>query len=699
MTKTATALLVVLLCAALAPAKNLSVAMLDFQYQGENLGKRWYATALPEALLQQLLKNEGVSVMPAPQVRLHRNNLKKGNKPSDIYTFGSLLDLDYFLSGEYQITDTAFTVTLSVWDLRKQRMEALTIEGKEGRFFDLSAKLAEAFLKSAAPGKPFKPAPPPAKSEPLFGIYAKAMDEYAQNRLPEAMFSTRRALDFDKDYAPALLLLARLYSRSGQKAKALAAVKRVYDRNPGDCEVVAEYARFLTLSAKTGAALKLLKENKSLCAGSYFLNSAFGAAYLEEGFFTVAISYLVKAINADPGITEEVFLLGKAYLGSEDYPKAQASFEKAVALEGDNPMYRCMLGIAYRSGGDLIRAVKILEELLVRNPDFLPATFQLAYAYNMLGWQKKALQVLNIALPRNPASSDLLTGLAVTYMKLGEDAQAEAFFKKAMESDPASPTVLNNYGVFMLEKKRDRDAARLLSKALEKDVRNPGIALNLATAYERLGRYEEARKNLELAVESSPGNVDARKKLSNIYRATGQNEKALSILAEVLSLNAQDYESKIEYARLLLVMGRKEEGVNVLEDVVRNNPGNNDYLYLLAESYNSIEWYDIALLKLEKLLEKNPNNARVLRLLGEIYFKKASKDGRINKELGLKCLFYAKNAYTLAPDNPAAVVWYARALYDFKNDPATAYPLFQKALGMDLAPEMRKEVKRYLKGK
>ena len=268
-----------------------------------------------------------------------------------------------------------------------------------------------------------------------------------------------------------------------------------------------------------------------------------------------------------------------------------------------------------------------------------------------------------------------------------------------MDHDSKSPTVLNNYGVFMLEKKRDRDAVRLFSRALDVDPRNAGVCINLAAACAHLGRMDAAQKNLEIAIEASPGNVEARKKLAAIYRSTGQNDKAQSLLGELLALNNLDYEAKIEYARLLLSMGQKEQGVNVLEDVVKNNPGNNDYLYLLAEAYNSIEWYDIAQLKLEKLLEKNDKNAAVLRLLGEIHFKKAQKGGKAVEELGLKALYYLKNAYTLAPDNPSAVFWYAKALYDFKKDAANAFPLFQKALGMNLTPDQRKETERYLKRK
>jgi hypothetical protein len=39
--------------------------------------------------------------MEARQMRIHRLNHKKGNTPSDLYRFGDVLDLDFFLSGEY----------------------------------------------------------------------------------------------------------------------------------------------------------------------------------------------------------------------------------------------------------------------------------------------------------------------------------------------------------------------------------------------------------------------------------------------------------------------------------------------------------------------------------------------------------------------------------------------------------------------
>jgi tetratricopeptide (TPR) repeat protein/TolB-like protein len=686
-----------LILASLTLGQNLSVAFLDFQYKGEDNSKKWYSPSFAEGLRYYLSAQKNVSVMSAKQIRIHRENHKKGNKPADIYQFGDILDIDFLISGDYDVAKKIISITFNVWNIKKRKLKVIRLSQKEGIFLTFTSQIAKTFLGLANPGIKYRQIKPLVRSEQIFGVYATAIDQYVHGQNAKAIYSLRRTLEFSERFSPAHLLLAQLYDQTGQQELSVKTIKNGFKLDPENCEYQAKYAKILLRSGNAKKALQLLKDNKSICGSAFCTNKTFGLIYLEQGFFIIAISYFVKAINMNPTNTELYYLLGKSYVGSENYDKAIELLEKTVKLEPKNPKYTCMLGIAYREANRISRAVKVLEDLLGRQPDYLPATFHLGASYNTLGWHKKALQVLSRALEKHPKDPEILAGLGMVHMHMKKPKAGESFFQKALQIAPKSPIVLNNFGVMKMETKDYRGAAALLTKALKFKKRNAGICYNLGFSYYRLNKLKKAEKYLLLTLESSPGNIEARKLLKDIYERTEDYEKGMAVLTEIINLDNRDYDSKVDYGKLLMRAGQKEQGVGVFEDVVKNNPGNNDYLFLLAEAYKKIQWFDIAILKLERILLKNTKNPRVITLLGEIYYLKALKDRDDYTELGLKSLFHLKKAYNLDRQDPNTVFWYGKILYEYKKDRQTAFPLFQQCLQKEISPGRKKEIKRMLK--
>ncbi|OGJ90677.1 MAG: hypothetical protein A2487_18830 [Candidatus Raymondbacteria bacterium RifOxyC12_full_50_8] len=692
--------LLLLLCIVLASicwSREAAVALLPFQYKGDDAGKRWYGPALSEAVRTILSAQKEISLMGGRQTFFHRKNHKKGNKPAEIYLFGQTLDLDFFISAEYACADSVLSVEFSLWDLRGQKKEVLMKKGPEDQFFEIASDMCAGFVKGASNKAAYKQVYRPEMAPNVFGIYAIACDEYCIGQVPEAIYSSHRVLSFSPKFAPAHGLLARLYLEAGQTERALLAIKTACDLDPGNGEYAGIHAEALRQMGKRDKALKLLKDVRPACTRPELLNAVFGRIYLDEGFFVIAQSYFVKSLSAEPGVTDLFYQLGKAYLGSEEYGKAVVELEKAVRLEPASPLYRCMLGVANRDGGKIIKAIAILEQLIEDQPDFLPATFHLAYAYNMLDWQKKALQILEQAAEKHPESPELQAGLGITYTRMDSIRYAEEHFKKALRINAKSPIVLNNYGVALAEAGRHSDATGYFKKALVYDPRNPGILFNLGKSCIAVNKYRDAEKYLLIAVESSPGNSEARKLLADIYQKLGEVDNAISALTELLAADPGDYKSQILYATLLVRRGEAEHGVSVLENVVKQNPGNLDYLYLLSNAYKLMEWYDIAILKLEKMLRENPKNALLLSQLGEIYYLKALKNKDQYDKLAMQAMYYLKSAFTLEPENTNTLYWYGRVLWEYKNDTATAQEFFRKCLRTGVDETRKKEIARYLK--
>ncbi len=295
--------------------KTVTVGILDFQYNGDDNSKSWYGPAFMEACRVQISSQADFCVTPPRQLYIHRQNHKKGNKPSDIYNFGALLDLDFLLSGEYTVEDKSINVTMNIWDIRSGRMSSVKQSGVEDKYSSLPPKLCAAFLKTARSNVNFVEASNPIQSDKIFGIYAKAMEQYSMGNLSEAIYSARRAIDLSPNYVPALMLLTDLYISTGQEPLALETAKKAFSEAPDDCDALSVYARALLFSKDRESSLKKLKSEKAQCQNSFAFNDALGRNYLEDGMYTIAVSCFVKAISVNPGITELYYLTGKAYLG------------------------------------------------------------------------------------------------------------------------------------------------------------------------------------------------------------------------------------------------------------------------------------------------------------------------------------------------------------------------------------------------
>lgn len=694
-----------LLSFSVSHCKVNAVGIMDFTYTGTDASKEWLGKAIAEALSMRLNVQNNVTVMAAKQMRLHRINHKKGNKPADVFSFGDLLDQDFLLSSEYSFYHDTLKLITNVWNVRKQSTNILSFDiYYTDNIFSVTDSVALAVLRSIS-GDSVRLASGfmwPNVTQSAFAVYAVAKDHEAHGRFSEALYACKRAVELSSMFVEAQLLLVSLKLQSGQHKSAMKIIKPLLKSNPDNCRIVAAYGSALLASGKADQAIAFLKFKRAFCSEDPDFSEVFARAYLQEGFFVIAISLFIKTITMRPGFSDLYYSMGRAYYESEEYQKAVKAIERAVALEPDNSNYRCWYGMACREADDKIRAIRILEKLSIDKPDYLPASFQLAATYNDLNWTKNAYQSLQRPLQEHPNNSELFAMMAVTLFKMGKMAEADSFFSKALKQASSSSMVLNNFGVYNLAAKNYSKAVKYLSKAIKIDKRNPGIAYNLASAYFKLDKRKPAEKYLKITLESSPKHLAARRLMADIKKLDDDYEGQLLILSEIIALDPNDFDTKLEYARLLSIVGRKEDGIAIMEEIVKNNPGNIDYMIVLINAYKEIRWLDVAIIKLDNIFAKNPQNTVVAGLLGELITMKLTDGGRFvgkDNPNALKALYLLKLAHSADPNRPETLFWYGKALYEFKKDIEGARQLFKQCSRRGLPASIQKEIDAYLKRK
>jgi Flp pilus assembly protein TadD len=200
--------------------------------------------------------------------------------------------------------------------------------------------------------------------------------------------------------------------------------------------------------------------------------------------------FIIRAAGRADGPTQAVrarwaWILkarGDLYLRSGDYRSAVASYERANAVQGDDPSILRSLGVAY-----------------ARVSEFDPA----------IAYLKRALEL-------NPNQSQARVDLGTTLLQRGDVAGATAAFREAVRISPVDPVGYANLGLALARGGSVSEALEPLQKAVSLDPSLAEAHFVLATAYAGLGRFQEARSQVERGLEFDPRNDQARQMLQEI---------------------------------------------------------------------------------------------------------------------------------------------------------------------------------------
>jgi TolB-like protein len=179
----------------------------------------------------------------------------------------------------------------------------------------------------------------------------------------------------------------------------------------------------LNLSSSEAARLKL-DEPADPLAYEYYLR---GVDLYARSDFPLAIRMLEKSSEIDPHYALTWAYLGRSYNasasfqleGREYYRKAQAAFDRALALQPDQIETRVYIANFFTDTGKVEQAVPLLRESLKANPHHAELHWELGYAYRFAGMLKESIAECEQARGLDPGVKINSSALNA-YLYLGE---------------------------------------------------------------------------------------------------------------------------------------------------------------------------------------------------------------------------------------------------------------------------------------
>ncbi len=204
------------------------------------------------------------------------------------------------------------------------------------------------------------------------------------------------------------------------------------------------------------------------------------------------------------------------------------------------------------------------------------------------------------------------------------------------------------------------EAVIWFKKALQQDPEMTKVHYRLGEVYDKKGEVSLAYAELSRAVEQDPQMKEARKKLAFLLIENRALDQAITVCEQFLKVNGNDqdiylilgnslvYKKKFEEAvqvfkeglklypehsllalnlgRTLIIKGDVEEGLAIMESLALEEPDNIGVQIALAQIYEKLERFGLAVLTVEAVKEKFPKNPLPFFFLAQLSMKKNQPD-------------------------------------------------------------------------
>jgi tetratricopeptide (TPR) repeat protein len=477
---------------------------------------------------------------------------------------------------------------------------------------------------------------------------------YAVNdRISDAVEALGSALRVKPQYALALISMAEVQYRAGQKERAEETFRQISALPDPRYEPL--YGSYLFAVGKRDAALgefeRLARKHPKDRAGRTRLIET----YLALGRVGDAEQVITRALKENPKDSDA--LLSRAYLWMlrRNYNEAQSDVNRVLQFQPRSAEAHFLLSKIQQARGYRQSERQELTDALQINPDLLAV--RLALAENLaLQSPKDALELLDkaprrqsrevplivarnsclLALGRNEEARksldaalmrartpELLVQDGVLWLRLQQYDKGRAALKEAIEERPTDPRIVDLLARTYVAQKQPARALEFVREHAQKHAGAARIQQLLGAWLQRSGKLSEARAAFLSAKSADPAFLEADVALALLDIREQKNEAARQRLIAVLAANPSDTRARIVLAFVDESTHNYEAAVEQYRQILSSEPEN--ILALNGLAYDLTEFAkkpDEALKYAQKAKELAPSDPRVADTLGWIYYQK-----------------------------------------------------------------------------
>jgi len=334
-----------------------------------------------------------------------------------------------------------------------------------------------------------------------------------------------------------------------------------------------------------------------------------GVSNLESGNYSAALVLLNNALEKDPNFVPARYQLGRLFLETEKYDRAEKEFQKVVR----------------------------------QNPANFKARLDLARVYLSMDQPRKAIDEVNTYLAEHPSDSEAYIVLGRAFFHQSDWPQSMAAFEKALEVNPEGEDARLGLARVLLAQNDLEGARRITDAILSSGTKVKDAAYLAARIARRAGDLEAYKNAWQVVLEQDPKDRAALYQLGLIALEQGDIEAVEDYAARLQRIYPEAAEGRQLEGFVLYQKGEFESAIISLQESLRAGEHIQTHQYL-GLSYFRLNNLELALNHFQKMLDLEPGNLPGRILVGTTLLRQKRPQ---------EAAFEAEKAIVLAPGNPA----------------------------------------------
>jgi tetratricopeptide (TPR) repeat protein len=335
------------------------------------------------------------------------------------------------------------------------------------------------------------------------------------------------------------------------------------------------YSQFISLFLLCLSLVALAQDHGDRNARIASANAA-----LDRGELQNAEREFSELIRDYPGFASAYQGLGIVRLRRGRFQEAQTSLVRALELDPNLPKNRFLLGLAYFAQGNPQQAATEFEAELIRRPREKQALLYLSRSQLLLNKREPALAALKRALEVGPSDPEVLWMLAENDPLAG-DAFGHRLLEVASDSYQA-----HHWQAEQHRRKREHSAAAAEYRtAISKAPEAAGLNFGLARVYLEMADYDGAVEFLNKEITIHPYSGAAHLLLGSLYVLRAEFDAARSHAETALRLGHKSSEAHLLLGRIHARSGDLAQAAAQMEHALELQPQLPTAHYELATIY------------------------------------------------------------------------------------------------------------------
>jgi len=259
-----------------------------------------------------------------------------------------------------------------------------------------------------------------------------------------------------------------------------------------------------------------------------------------------AIRHFTRATELDPEFGLAFDGLGAAHVnrvfkglgGVEDFEKAEAAFNKALAIDPNIIEARMLMVFVLLWRGQKAKARDEVARMRRQAPNEAVVHFVKATLHRLDGEYDRALRAYDRLVHLDPAAFVVVSyNRALIFLYEGKFEEAQRELDRARSVEPNNPLLNTVRALTLYYTKRPAEAEQILRQVLEANPNLHGVRPSLAMSLSRQGKHEEALAELTDAVkQNAEVDPDIAYAVGSVYALEGDYDQAFEWLERSIAL-------------------------------------------------------------------------------------------------------------------------------------------------------------------